>query len=525
MKSILRNTFVRIGIPVLVVSSFASCSSDRLDLQPFNQVSDETIYTDPALIEQAVMGMYNAAQVGDYAGGRRGYPFGSAYHQQNDVRGEDVVNVAAFYQFTYMSTYNGSSSLNNIYYWLDTYRLINRANLIITGINDAVAKGVMTKAASDGYLGEALFFRAISHFELLKHFSRPYHVNSAEHYAYGVPYMLKGSKDLVTVEENSGVVDRETVQKSYERLLKDLDEAENLLPSKSNVYRASKEAAIAYKTIVKLHQRDWSGVIAEANKLDGKFSLEDTPNGVFVNNSNNKESIFSLQNSDTNSPGVNGALAAMFKTRALIAISPIIWNDPAWLANDKRRFELADNAGKPVKDAMVFTSRGAKFTNKYKDDVNFSDASPIVRYAEVLLNRAEAKARLGDDTYINDLNKVRNRSLVDISVAYKLSDFTSKKAAVEAIIKEKRIEFIGEGKRWGDIHRLINDDLVPTYGIPAKYANTIPKATDYVIGVPYVLKTSDLKAIPYSDARFLWPIPDLEINATPSLRSQQNKDW
>lgn len=520
-----KNILSKIILSLVLIGSI-SCNDDILDVKPYNQVEESTIFTSPALIEQAVIGMYNAAQRGDYGGAQRGYPFGAAYHQQNDMRGEDMVNTATFYQATYMSSYNGAASLNNVYYWLDTYRLINRANLIINGIEDAVNSKVISAQNSNKFLGEALFFRAISHFELLKHFSKPVHITTNEQYEYGVPYITKGSKNLedATIEIDS---DRKTVSETYVKVLEDLDKAEQLLPSKSNVYRVSKEAAIAYKTIVKLHKRDWAGVITEANKLDGKFIIEPSPNEVFANNAGNKESIFSIENSDTNNPTVNGALASMTKGRMLIAISPVIWNNPAWLATDKRRFEDMDvNTRKPKKEAMVFTTSGRKYTNKYKDDVTRSDAAPIIRYAEVLLNRAEAKARLGDNSYINDLNAVRNRSLADPATqAYTLINFTSKADAVKAILIEKRIEFIGEGKRWGDIHRLINDDLAPTYGIPAKFKNGNPLATDYKIGVPYVFKADDLPAIPYSDRRFLWPIPDVQVNVNSKLKSQQNKGW
>ena len=520
LNSKLKNIAFGLGSLVIALSS-TSCSDDRLDLQPYNSIQEETIFSSPALIEQAVMGMYNAAQRGDYAGAGRGYPFGAAYHQQNDMRGEDMVNTATFYQATYMSAINGSATLNNVYYWLDTYRLINRANLLIEGIDKAVAKGLVTAAATNRFKGEALFFRAISHFELLKHFSRPYQLTGSELYDFGVPYMTKGSTDLQTALANSDV-DRETVSASYVKVLADLDAAEAALPSKgtSTVYRIWKDAAIAYKTIVKLHKRDWAGVIAEANKLDGKFSIEADPNTPWANNAGNKESIFSIQNTATNNPTVNGALASMNRGRLLIAISPVIWNNQMWKADDKRRG--SDMVYSPTAGATA----NRKYTNKYKDDVNRTDASPIVRYAEVLLNRAEAKARLGDPTYLADLNAVRNRSLANASTqAYTASTFTTMADQVNAIVTEKRIEFIGEGKRWGDIHRLINDDLVPTTGIPQKFKNGVPLATNYNPGTPYVFGAGDIAAIPYTDRRFLWPIPDVEVNANPKLKAQQNKGW
>ena len=511
---------------IIAATSFAfllagttSCSEDRLDQQPYSQVAEETIFTSQALVEQAVNGMYNAAQRGDYGGAGRGYPFGAAYQIQNDMRGEDMVSTATFYQNTYISAINGAAALNNIYYWLDTYRLINRANLLIEGIDKAVAAGTVTAADTNKFKGEALFFRAISHFEMLKHFSKPIQYTGSDMFEYGVPYMLKGSTNLQEAEANANV-GRETVDKTYVKVLADLDAAEGLLANKTSTYRISKEAAIAYKTIVKLHKRDWAGVITEANKLDGKFTIESDPNTPWANNSGNKESIFSIENSDTNNPTVNGALASMHASRNLIAISPVIWNNANWLATDKRRG--ASMVLTPTSGAIA----NRKYTLKYKDVTTRSDAAPIVRYAEVLLNRAEAKARLGDATYLTDLNAVRNRSLANAGTeAYTASSFTSPGTRVNAVLIEKRIEFIGEGKRWGDIHRLIGDDLAPTSGVPQKHKNGVPKATDYNIGTPYVFVTGDVGAIPTSDRRFLWPIPDAQVNVNATLKAQQNKGW
>lgn len=511
---------------IFAVASFAfllatatGCSEDRLDQQPFNEVPEETIFTSQALVEQAVNGMYNAAQRGDYAGAGRGYPFGAAYQIQNDMRGEDMVSTATFFQNTYISAINGAAALNNIYYWLDTYRLINRANLLIEGIDKAVAAGTVSAADTDKFKGEALFFRAISHFEMLKHFSRPIQLTGSDLFDYGVPYMLKGSTNLQDALENANV-DRENVGVTYGKVLADLDAAEILLANKNTVYRISKEAAIAYKTVVKLHQRDWAGVITEANKLDGKFTMEPDPNTPWANNSGNKESIFSIENTDTNNPTVNGALPSMHAGRNLIAISPVLWNKAMWLATDKRR--SANMVLTPASGATA----GRKYSLKYKDTTTRKDAAPIIRYAEVLLNRAEAKARLGDATYLADLNAVRNRSLANPATeAYTAASFGTMVSQVDAILTERRIEFVAEGKRWGDIHRLINDDLAPTAGVPQKYKNGVPKATDYTIGTPYVFGSGDVGAIPYTDRRFLWPIPDAQVNVNPTLKAQQNKGW
>ena len=83
---------------VLGMSFFYSCNEENvLELEPFNQISEDAAFSTADLVELSVTGMYNAAQIGVYTGAGRGYPFGAAFVQQGDNRGEDVVNVATFY--------------------------------------------------------------------------------------------------------------------------------------------------------------------------------------------------------------------------------------------------------------------------------------------------------------------------------------------------------------------------------------------------------------------------------------------
>ena len=510
---------------VLAAFTLTGCNRENvIELQPYNQISEDVAFETKENIILSVNGMYQAAQIGQYnnanpSSAGRGYPFGAAYFQQNDMRGEDMVNTAAFYAITYTGTWDPSGALNTVYYWIDTYRLVNRANLVIEGVTKAIANGVITPAEGNDYIGQALFFRAFSHYELLNFFARPYkHTADASH--LGVPYRVKASNSLATIEENASLP-RGTVAANYTQLLADLDQAETLMTSKTTrsaknaIVYATKEAAIALKTRVYLSKADYPKVISEANKLNGLYTLTPDPNTPFANNYGNTESIFSLENSATNNPSVNGALASQYNGRGLIAISPIIWNQSAWLATDKRRGANLVRA----------TSAGVLFTNKYKDTSTLTDASPLLRYAEVLLNRAEAKARLGDATYLADLNLVRNRSLA-APATEQYSAFATNVEAVNAILMERRIEFLGEGLRWNTIHRLQHDDLTPVAGIPAKYRNgQNPTGSDYNIGTPYVIKSTDVPAIPYADYKYVWPIPTLETSANPVLAAQQNPGY
>ena len=502
---------------------FWSCTEDNvLGLEPYNQISEEAAFSTPDLVDLSVTGMYNSAQRGYYSDGSgRGYPFGAAVIQQNDNRGEDVVNTQAFYQLTYTATYDPTTA-NNVYYWSDTYRLINRANIVIEGVATALENGIISPEVAADYTAQARFLRALSHFELVLHFARPYH-HTAGGSHLGVPYREMAFNTEANIEAGFEQ-GRHTVAEVYSKALADLDAAEADLLSKEDrgggpgITRATQEAAAALKSRIYLHMRDWNSVLQEGEKLAGTYSLEDSPNGPFANGYGNNESIFSMENSANNNPGVNAALASQYKARQLVAISPIIWNNDDWLADDLRRSDSES-------DGMVFSAGGVLYTNKYKDATNFSDATPIIRYAEVLLNMAEAHARLGNlDAAISTLNQVRNRSLADPATqAYTSGDLPSQEAVLEAIIFERRIEFLMEGNRWHDIHRLQGDDLVPIDGIPAKYPNGIPNPEDYQIGTPFT--DFGVNHVPYDDYRFVWPIPQLEINSNPVLAGEQNPGW
>jgi len=82
------------------------------------------------------------------------------------------------------------------------------------------------------------------------------------------------------------------------------------------------------------------------------------------------------------------------------------------------------------------------------------------RYAELLLNIAECYAAKGDvanaAAYIG---KVRQRVGIPSANNYGLGSLSSKSAAIEAVLYERRVELAYEGKRFWDLHRwMLYDD-------------------------------------------------------------------
>lgn len=526
-------------LPVILVAMVVASCSDIIDTAPYSSIDENAAFSTASLCELSVNGMYQAAQRGDYNGAGRGYPFGAAFVEQGDCRGEDVVNIAAFYQYTYEGSYT-TGTLNNVWHWSDTYRLINRANIVLEGAQVAADNGVLTQAKADEYKGEALAFRALAHHELLIHFAKPYKdTPGATH--LGVPYRKLPNNTPANIEINAAQ-GRHTVAECYQWILEDLNEAESLLPAKAgrsgkqSVTRWTKQAAAAVKTRIYLHTYDWANAITEAKKFEaggvyaGTVGLETSPNGPFLAlGYSTRENLFSIENSATNNPTVNGALASQYKRRMLVSISPIAWRNSFWLPDDKRRSTApASTSGVVDASAMCFTSGTSqvRFTNKYKDEVGYSDGAPIIRFAEVLLNAAEAYARTNDVTNgLKNLNKVRNRALADtVTQAYTAASFADNVALLQAVLAERRIEFIMEGRRWSDIHRLQFCPHFPINGIPGKLANAMPPSAEFTLGTPYS-GALGITPKPYNDKVFLWPLPAIETNANPVLAAQQNPGY
>ncbi len=522
-----------------------SCNS-ALNITPYNSLTDATIYDTADRIELAIAGVYDAAQTGFYPEGLapRGYTFGAANIEQDDLRGEDMINMESFYQITYNNTYT-STSPNCYNIWNNSYALINKANVVIEGLASAVSKNVISQSTADAYQGELRFLRALAMHQLLIEFAKPY--ADGQGTQLGVIIRDFAIKDDATIAKANSV-GRSSVADCYKFVESDLTFAETYLPAtrtSNKTYRATQAAAIALKMRVLLHEGRWGDVITEGNKIVsgsgtaftspiGGWTLTSTPDGPFANNVSS-ESIFSIENTSTDNGGVSGALQSMYGSngtsvgaRGLIGISPIVWNLPQWDATDLRRNLVVANFTNNTPSTAPSGKKPMYFTTKYRDS-SWGDDAPQIRYAEVLLTLAEAYVRSKgtvDATALSYLNAVRNRAVTTTSKQYTLSSFTTSTDFIIAVLAERRIEFLAEGKRWGDIHRLSLDPLFNNSiiagdatatkgGIPAKVLpasittsnfKTLYSGTTIYSAIP---KTQ--AALTYDDYRFIWPIPATEV--------------
>lgn len=445
-----------------------SCKREFLDPIPQTSITDATSFDTPDRILNQVRSMYAALKNGNFYGGR--------FLVYGDIRADDFLNetsnnVTGYDVYNLNPTNTSQNSVKNL--WSQAYYTINLANLFIDGM---AAKGtaIVGQATANNYLGEAMLIRALSYYSLLQLYALPYADGNGS--KPGLPLRLTGIK-------GSGFSDlaRSTVGEVYAQIIADLNFAETNLPSSYtgttaatlNVTRAHKNTAIALKTRVYLSMQKYADVITEANKIVPANPPFVATSGVphalapdittVFKTYTTTESILSMPMSSTagDNPGTQNQLGYYWYMNGSTPGSSEYSLNPTgiiantnWGANDKRR------------TGLVFTNAaGKRFVSKWTTGSPYTDYVPVIRWAEVLLNLAEALAR--NDAGVNAralalVNAVRQRSDPSVTITA-----TTKQELIDAIMLERRIEFLGEGLRNNDIMRLLQ--TIPAKGTaPAK---------------------------------------------------------
>lgn len=471
MKTIY-NKFLWATLGILMTLFNSGCKKEKLSPVPGTTLPESLAFSTPDRIRNEVFGVYSAAKNGNFLGGR-----GIVY---NDVRGEDWLNITGNgVTATGVWNFSINSSDNQVEnFWSTGYATINRANVVLEGIDANAA--LLSPSVANNYRGEVRFARAISYFYLLNLYGRkPYNADGGV--SPGIPLRLKAYKKA----SDTASMARSTVAQVYDQILADLNFAEQNLPltygtaTDSNLVRAHRNAAIAFKSRVYLHMGKYPEVITEANKLIPLTApyqaatgvanrLESDITTVFrsFTSSANRETFFAFPMTQTNAPGTQNGLALYHNAEFALNPSGILGN--AQLGPDDVR----------RKNFVVNTTAPFRYS-KYNDDNN--NYVQIIRYAEVMLNLAEALARLNpavDARAVQLLNAVHKRS----DPATTLAPATQQEL-IDMILTERRIELLGEGLRSLDIMR----QVIP---FPAKGA---------------------VSAVPPSSVSYVWPIPASEL--------------
>ena len=376
--------------------------------------------------------------------------------------------------------------------WTLLYRQIYSCNLAIENIEKN--RGILVKY--NQWMGEALFLRAFSYFDLIN---------------------LYGDVPLTITSDYSAnnSLGRSASAQVYDQIIKDLNAAEILLgklyldgAGNSSINRARPNyfTAAALLARVYLYTGNHAGAETEAKKVIDNTTLYQLLPTTAVFQANSKETIWALAppswtavrdyflyNAGAPSVSVNQAALALFTP---VAMSPQLI---ASFETGDLRFAnwtvLRTTTSAPVNGQFYFP-------NKYKSRDNGIEFNVVMRLAEQYLIRAEARAHLNNVTgAVEDLNVIRKRARpatpAGLIPDYPLS--LSFQEAIGAIARERRLEFFTEfGHRFYDLKRMNLIDQVLT---------------------PYAITKGGI----WSSYKKLWPIPANDIEYNHNL--QQNPGY
>ncbi|MEP6626361.1 MAG: RagB/SusD family nutrient uptake outer membrane protein [Ginsengibacter sp.] len=376
--------------------------------------------------------------------------------------------------------------------WQNFYVSIRNANSLLDNIDNV--KSISADKVKE-FKAEARFIRAEDYYSL---------------------WQLFGPVPLTTTTDSLSLLPTKATDNEFNTFITtEFQAAAADLPNTQALYgKATKGAALALLGEYYLNSHQWQQA-ADINKQVMDLNLYSLYTGDIANQ-------FAVQNEKNNSvvftsPALTTLHGNLYMPHAFPPNYPIqsnwinygaqicVYNDwvQTYNPNDKRLkwflFNYTDVNGK-YHNLLNPTDAGkAVRCFKYVPDPNAISQNngndiPVIRFAEILLNRSEALNEISgpNQESIDLLNQIRQRAGVP---AFNLTDFSSKDALRDALLQERGWEFVAEGKRRMDLIR--QGKLISR--AQARGATT---AKDYM-------------------TRF--PIPLNEISANPNL--QQNPGY
>ncbi|MEM9832013.1 MAG: RagB/SusD family nutrient uptake outer membrane protein [Bacteroidota bacterium] len=414
-------------------------------------------------------------------------------------------------QIHQMEIYNTDPTIIDVQRkWLALYEGVNRANQAIRLLKASEEFDTELKSKR---IGEMRFLRGHFYFELKKIYNQ-------------IPYIDETAESLEDYNVSNTALSSEQL---WQKVEEDFQAAFTALPDEqADPGRATKWAAQSYLTKTYVFQEKWTEASAAADEVinSGQYSLMDNFRDVFLpENDNGSEIIFAIQHSinDGSPRNFNGGIGDRLAppggpfypqygfhrpTQNLINAHktdadglPILDNVDVTEDDfvDPRLDHTTARPGIPYLDldslyqenwARDLATYGPYSPKKRVVSANSSSYLPvwpyvnalnyyIIRYADLLLWKAEAAIELGDlETGRQYINQVRERAMnseyvmmldgSSTAANYRVQPYASLASydeAITALRTERRLELAHEGHRffdlvrWGIATEVINDYL------------------------------------------------------------------
>ncbi len=435
------------------------------DVVPTNKLDAGDAIKNITDARNALNGVYSIMQDEEY--------YGANYIVYGDLKGVDVRSWDitkrdnAFYRYT--ETTDASSTGM----WTIPYSCLVSANNALDNIAKLNIETPADQAKVDEIVANLLAVRGMVHFDLLKMYSRiPTAVTGALSEQMGVVL----ADHVISKDEQPA---RASLDKSYEFVVKDLEDALAKMPENANTQGWFNTQSIkALLARVNLYMGNYQQAFDYATQVidSKKYSL--LTSGEYVNswksNIINSEAIFTLINTEEDNPSREGVgylwSATGYNTMAVTkSMIDMLRAD----ANDVRNQVVADNG-------LLYKYHNEAYNNLY-----------LIRLSEMYFIAAEASFLKGDASsvargYINEVLAIRTNSATSLADA---------DISLDRIILEKRKEFVGEGHCFFDLIR--NKKSVERVG------------ADHLVGTP--------RNIAFDAFNIVQPIPRIELDANRNI--------
>lgn len=457
------------------------CKKSYLDTAPTDSVSDENVFETTTAAYVAINGIHSL-MITDKLYNNQHDNFGiKAYDLNEDMMGNDMVgtgdsydwfDIAYKYLWTESATYRGPYQK-----WIFFYRIVNNANLILDQIDNAQGPD----DEKNDIKGQALAYRAFAYLRLTDDFQQTYFGNENKP---GVPLYTEGS----TVTSGAG---RGTLQQNFDQMRTDIEDAVELLKTakihsqKSHISVATARG-IAARIYLATHE--WGKAKEHAMLAYQEYPLMGTADYTSgFNSASNSEWMWASSYNDE-----------QYKSLGILCFISFVDQDAPGYANaGATRSITKDLYSKiPSSDIRKQVFLGSLLQNKFRTidpSANLAD-NLYMRSSEMYLIHAEAAAELGSvgeaQQVLEDLVQMRDPGY---------SAPSSQQALLDEIYLQRRIELWGEGFGRSDLMR-----LKKPLDRPAGLGN-------HKISVAKVL------SLPAGDPRFVFPIPQREIDANPNM--------
>jgi len=415
--------YLRILMPAALIA-IAGCDS-TLTTEPVDRVPAEQSIVDAPTARAALIGAYDALQALSY--------YGRTFEVLGDLSSDNADHQGTFQylgQVDRNQLQADNTSVTNA--WIAIYDAIARVNLILQKVPNVPG---LTDPQKNQILGEARFLRALHYHNLVKFWG-------------DVPMPLAPLDDPAQAAQ----LTRSPKAAVYTQILADLTQAEQLMTTAKQARQASLGAVRALRSRVMLYQENWQGALDAANAVQAmSYSLAPQFQSLFSSEgTDTPEDIFRISFTavEYNEMGYY----YLFDGRWEVAPTANLYN--AYTATDARRALTVGKDGSDYEGTKFPTTIGA-------EDLH------VIRFAEVLLNKAEALARLNQlGAAVTEYNKIRVRAGLTPHVLG--TNVTTQADVLAAIWNERRLELALEGDRWPDLVR--TNRAMAVLGLPANRA-------------------------------------------------------